>query len=468
MTRITAGSDDPGSVYQRLDERLKTTAVRAVPGPLSADGRRVPFHVALDLSGLGTYEYDSTLELGESRDRWRVVFRSATVHPMLRNGQRLDRESQPAPRGTLLDRTGRPLRAASADLAANVLGRPPSKADPVGTGLERLLDARLTGSTGGALLIRDVVTGNQVQQLKVFPGRAADSVRTTLDLRVQAAAERALAGAPARAALVAIDAPTGEIRAIANNPVTGVTAAFASYAPGSVFKIVTATAALQAGSSPSTQLDCPASTSSGGRTFRNDENEAYGRIPLSTAFALSCNTAFLELAEGLPAGALQRTARLFGFARPDLLPIRAEGGEVPEPASAAEAAADAIGQGPVEASPLLVASMSAAVATGTWRQPHLLPGGAVASNPVPAAATLRTLMRGVVTRGTGRAADLPGVPVSGKTGTAQFGSGDPLPVHTWFTGFRGDLAFCVFVERGVSGGKTSAPIARRFLAAATG
>jgi len=252
--------------------------------------------------------------------------------------------------------------------------------------------------------------------------------------------------------------------------VDGLPATFAGYAPGSVFKIVTATAALRNGVTADTPVDCPDTFTVGGRTFRNDEGLApLGQIPFSRAFAVSCNTAFLGVAGRLPSGALQDAAALYGFGRTDLLPIRAEGGTVPPPASPVEAAADAIGQGRVQASPLLVASMSAAVADGTWRQPRLLAGdGATTPLPAGVAAALRPLMRGVVTSGTGRAADLPGTPVQGKTGTAEYGTANPPLTHAWFTGFRGSLAFAVFVETGSSGGGAAAPIARRFLAAVPG
>jgi cell division protein FtsI/penicillin-binding protein 2 len=78
------------------------------------------------------------------------------------------------------------------------------------------------------------------------------------------------------------------------------------------------------------------------------------------------------------------------------------------------------------------------------------------------AGTLRVLMRQVVTQGTAAPAGLPGK-VGGKTGTAEFGTGDPLPTHAWFIGFRGDLAFAVVVEDGGVGGRVAAPVAARFL-----
>ena len=463
MTAITAAPDDPGSAYQRTDRRLRVRAVEAVPGPLSADGSTVPFSVRLRLAGLGELAYDSEVHLVERRGRWQVAFSAATLHPALDNGEQLQRRSREGPRVELADRWGTPLRAASADLAANVLGRPGT------SGLERVLDAELTSSTGGAVVVGSPRTGKELRVLQEYRGRSGTPVRTTLDLRVQRAAEQALAGAPSRAALVAVDTGTGEVRATANRPVEGAAATFVAQAPGSVFKVVTATALLQAGLTPASPAPCPDTTSSGGRPFRNAPGTVSGPMTLARATAVSCNTAFLELAEGLPDGALAAAARLYGFDDPTpLLPIATAGGNVPEPGSTEEAAEDVIGQGRVQASPLLLASMVAAVANGAWHRPQLLPDVEGEERPLPpgVAEPLRAMLRGVVTSGTGTAAQPPGgAPVSGKTGTAQYGTGDPLPTHAWFAGWQGELAFCVYVEDGSSGGGVAAPIARRFLTA---
>ena len=480
MDAVTAGGDAPADAYRRTDERLLVQQVVVRPGPLSEDGDELPFDVTLTLGGLGDLSYGTSLDLRETDEGWRVAFRPSTLHPSLVAGQRLDRRREGVPRGSILDRDGRPVRERSQDLAANVLGSvgPAPEAtdrvlagEPTGlTGLERVLDERLAGSAGGSVVVVDASTGEEVSTVQTFPGAPGEDVTSTLDLDVQAAAEQALDGLPSRAALVAVDTATGEVRAVANAPVSGLPASFASYAPGSVFKIVTATALLQAGTRLDTPVDCPATVTVQGRSFRNDEGLVeLGRVPFRTAFARSCNTTMIALSRDLPEDALQQAAALYGFGRPDLLPIAAEGGEVPEPASEVEAAAAAIGQGRVEASPLLVASMSAAVASGTWQQPRLLPGEGD-STPLPPdlVEPLRSMMREVVTSGTGRAADLPGEPVHGKTGTAQYGSGEPPPTHAWFTGFRGDLAFAVFVETGASGGQVAAPAARRFLAALPG
>ena len=433
MTALAAAGNDPGTSYRALDRRLMTTTVEVVPGVLAKDGRHLPFTVHLQLKGLGRLDWQTALELTRAPDGWRVLFRSDAVYPGLRNGQRLERSAQVITRGQLLDRHGAPIRAMSADLASNVLGA----ADGSRTGLERLYDAKLTGTSGGRVELLDGRTGQRTV-IKDFPPAPAGNVTTTLDLGIERAAQAALAGAPGRAALVVIDAATGEVRAVA----------------------------MLSGRTPASVVSCPEKAIYGGKQFVNDEVPLPPTMTLTTAFAVSCNTAFLGLASSFPKGTLRRTAALYGFDRPgNLLESGAgEGGSVPVPGGTAEGYADAIGQGRVEASPLLVASMAAAVASGTWRQPHLVAGTRGASTPLAprVAAGLRTLMAAVVSSGTAAGVGLPPGTV-GKTGTAQFGTATPLLSHAWFAGYRGSLAFCVYVEQGVSGGRTAAPLAASFL-----
>jgi cell division protein FtsI/penicillin-binding protein 2 len=115
-----------------------------------------------------------------------------------------------------------------------------------------------------------------------------------------------------------------------------------------------------------------------------------------------------------------------------------------------------------------MAGVAATVAAGRWHAPRLLAGDprrAIAPLDASVRDTLRTLTRAVVTEGTGTA--LAGVPgdVHGKSGTAEFGGGDPPPTHAWFIAYRGDVAVAVLVENGRSGGSVAAPIAARFFAA---
>ena len=149
-------------------------------------------------------------------------------------------------------------------------------------------------------------------------------------------------------------------------------------------------------------------------------------------------------------------------------------GSVPETADLVEAAAASIGQGRNAVSPLDMAGVAATVAAGRWRAPTLVtdpPRPTPEERPLGPgeAETLRDLMRGVVTDGSGTALlGLPGEPVLAKTGTAEFGNEDPPETHAWIIGIQGDIAFAVFVERGESGGGVAGPIAARFLTALAG
>uniref|UniRef100_UPI002024C2BB penicillin-binding transpeptidase domain-containing protein n=1 Tax=Frankia sp. Cppng1_Ct_nod TaxID=2897162 RepID=UPI002024C2BB len=212
-----------------------------------------------------------------------------------------------------------------------------------------------------------------------------------------------------------------------------------------------------------TQLDCTQTVAIGGRTFQNAESEQFGPIPLRTAFARSCNTAFIRLEQSLPDTALEQAAKLYGFDGGQPLPIASVGGSFPTPKDAVESASAAIGQGKVFASPLEMASVAAAVANGTWRQPFVT-GTAPRSNPLPPAvvAPLQDFMRAVVTEGTADAVAFPGE-VHGKTGTAEYKDGTPPPTHGWFVGYRGTVAFAVIVEDGGFGAQSAAPVAARFL-----
>jgi cell division protein FtsI/penicillin-binding protein 2 len=460
MGAATVEDPDAGESFRNLEVRLQATKVGVVPGTLSANGRSLPFRVTVTMTGLGDLTWDNEAQLTRTRRGWRVQFRSATVFPGLQNGQVLRRSRPLISRGELVDRHGDPIRAASADLAANVLGSPTGDK----TGLERLYDAQLSGSSGGRVEIVTRGTDEVLRVVQEFPPHQAEPVRTTLDLPIQRAAEAALAAVPGRAALVVVDTLTGEVRAVADKPVAGLPAAFRDEAPGSTFKVVVAAAALMHGYTPTTVVDCPARTVYGGKEFHNDEPLA-ARMTLAQAFAVSCNTAFLNVADTFPKGTLRETSAMFGFGRGALLPTGAQGGDVPVPTGSSEAYADVIGQGRVEASPLLLASMSAAVASGIWRQPHLVPGETSSvALPATIVAPLQLMMAGVVENGTAKAAGLPSG-TYGKTGTAEYGTGTPLATHAWFTGYRGQLAFCVYLQDGASGGRAAAPVAARFLRA---
>lgn len=185
------------------------------------------------------------------------------------------------------------------------------------------------------------------------------------------------------------------------------------------------------------------------------------------AFIHSCNTAFAAAAGRLPDDALPAAARRYGFEVDYSTGLGSQDpATFPPPVDQADCAAAAIGQGRVLATPAHMASVAAAATTGTWHPPHLLardvgsaPGPS--ASPTPAAVEpLRSFLRGVVTDGTAKvASDVPGL--VGKTGTAEYGTGNPLPTHAWFIGERNGIAFSIVLEGGGVGGR-AAPLATRF------
>ena len=360
------------------------------------------------------------------------------------------------------------------------LGEKYQAGDLVGlSGLEAAAEQQLRGAPSGEVRIVDG-NGRAVAVLDRFAGVDPQPLSTTLDLAVQRAAEHALDGVTQPAALVAIQASSGDVKAVVSRPVNIPfdRALEGRYPPGSTFKVVTTAALLGAGITPDQTVTCPPDAVIGGKRFTNFEGETAASIPFRRAFAISCNTAFVGLASRLSNAQLSAAATSFGFGvslRPGL---PAAGGRFPTPVDAAEHAAAAIGQGKVTASPLSLATIAAAVDFGTWHAPRLVgaPPGAsdttTTTTPAPApldpavVQTLRQLMAEVVSSGTGTPAQVPGgAPVAGKTGTAEFGPGNPPATHAWFIGFRGDLAFAVLVEGGGVGGRVAAPVVARFLAA---
>jgi len=339
------------------------------------------------------------------------------------------------------------------------------------SGLEYALERRLAGIPHQSIE-RVNRYGRMVEVLHEFPGVDPETITTTLDIEVQRAVEAALDGIEEPAAVVVVDVASGGIRAAASRPLDGFDRALnGRYPPGSTFKVITAAALLGSGTGADEVVACPSAVLVAGRQFTNAGDFDLGRVTLRDAFARSCNTTFAALAaETLLTGELSDAADLFGFDAPYDLPLPSSGGSFPTPADLADRAAAAIGQGRVLVSPLHQATVAAAVAGVGWRSPILLvsddaPGAPAMDTQV--AATLADFMLAVVTAGTGTAAAVPGEEVHGKTGSAEFGTGDEPATHAWFIGYWGDLAFAVVVEGGGYGGSVAAPIAHDIIAALT-
>jgi cell division protein FtsI/penicillin-binding protein 2 len=269
---------------------------------------------------------------------------------------------------------------------------------------------------------------------------------------------------------VAVQPSTGDILAVANRPMDSSydRALEGRYPPGSTFKVITTAALLRDGLRPSETVDCPRTIAVGGRSFKNFEGSAQGAVPFSQDFAQSCNTAFVSLTERLPPDALHDAALDFGLGKPLRFGMPAAEAQVPPGSDLVARAATMIGQDKILASPLAMAGVAATLADGRWHAPRLLAQDGHATGTRLAGAerdTLRALTRDVVTQGTGTAlASTPG-DVHGKSGTAEYGGGDPPPTHAWFIAYRGDVALAVLVENGRSGGTVAAPIAAEFFAA---
>jgi cell division protein FtsI/penicillin-binding protein 2 len=361
---------------------------------------------------------------------------------------------------------------ATAEIAADSNGRI-AEGDLTGlSGIQAAQDAALAGQAGVSVrVVPEASSGREAYVLKDFPTKKGESVQITIDPDIQTAADEVLASAPKPAALVAIRASTGDVLAVSNGPegADGYNRALiGKYPPGSTFKIASALALLENGLTPETTVDCPA-TIVVGKEFSNAEGEVLGSVPFSKDFADSCNTAFVGQSRNITAEQLADTAKKLGYRELDLGVPLAQA-SVPVTDSETEHAADMIGQGQVEASPLAVALASASVAAGRSLVPRLIVDP---KDPKPeqgkaldakAVEDLRGLMRGVVTDGTGGAVlDIPGGEVHGKTGTAEYGNESPPQTHAWFTGYQGDIAFAVLVEDGGFGGEVAAPLAADFL-----
>jgi cell division protein FtsI/penicillin-binding protein 2 len=343
--------------------------------------------------------------------------------------------------------------------------------DQVGQwGLQARFERRLAGTPDRRIVMRSA-EGVAFETMFERDGRGGRPVRTTLDVRVQLAAERALSSRTDEAALVAVQPSTGDLLAVANRPTDSSfdRATRGRYPPGSTFKVVSTAALLRAGLRTNEIVNCPPTVTVGGRSFRNFEGSAAGAVPFSQDFTQSCNTAFISLADRLSRTALTRAGRDYGLGRSlRSLPLPAPAAQVPPGRSAVERAAAMIGQHQILASPMSMAGVGATVAAGRWHAPRLLasdPRRAGPRLPRGERDTLAGLMRAVVTSGTGTAlAGVSGAP-AGKSGTAEYGGGNPPPTHAWFIAYRRDLAVAVLVENGRSGGSVAAPLAAAFFQA---
>ena len=336
--------------------------------------------------------------------------------------------------------------------------------------------------------------------------RVGDDVYTSLDPRAQRAAVSQLAGRAG--SVVALNPRTGAIKVMYSNPTYNDnqphtsapgTSSFnratqAGYPPGSTFKVVTDTAALGSGRfTPSSVVNGNSPKIIDGVPLSNDNNQSWGDIDLTTALTYSVNTVWAQVAEAVGRVTMTDYMRRFGFySRPPLdypadeisvsRPF-APNGRPYAPASPDEDLGRiGIGQGGLEVTPLQMALVAATIANrGTLMTPHFAsrvvdPTGVTVETIKPSvwrqvtsprvASEVGQMMRRVVEEGTGTPAQLGGISVAGKTGTASIGPTGVGLTEPWFIGFapadNPKVAVAVTIERtqGGYGGTVAAPIAR--------
>jgi cell division protein FtsI/penicillin-binding protein 2 len=340
------------------------------------------------------------------------------------------------------------------------LGGPQRAGDTVGrTGLQKAYQEHLTGSTDTRVITVDLKDPTKTTELKKWkPDRSTSPVETTLDSTEQRTADAALLGGGTPGMLVAVQAMTGEVLAVAGTKeYNQINDALAGKFPaGSAFSIMSVEGLIKAQMSPKQRLACPPERSVGGARF-HQAGPPSGETPtLQANFASGCVTALASLARKIGGLDLTTSAAQFGIGARWTLPLKSFSGSVnsKKPLNTDAATAKAIAGQNVLVNPLSMALVAGAVASGTWRPPVLVtspktldPSVEAAPtkepSPIPLDAktveTLRTFMRSGVTTGSARAAAAPGEPVHG---VAAVATKDRKPL-SWFVGWQGDVAVAV-------------------------
>jgi hypothetical protein len=441
-------------------EKARVTELKL--SPRRPTGAEVPF----DLSATVSYEddtedlaYDSALKVvrDEKTGHALVHWQPGVLHPDLKEGQSIVTGEADVPPLHATDRDGKEITAEEHPALAGVL-----------TDLRKRYAGKAGGTPGVETRIVDDEGEDTGTTLATLSEGEAGTLKTTIDLTAQRAAEQAIAKKP-KAAVVAIRPSTGEILAVAHTPAKGFdTALQGSYAPGSTMKIITSTLLMEKGlASPGAVHPCPEYFTYGHWKFHNDDNFEIKNGTFARSFAASCNTAFISQAPELEDDSLTKEARdVFGIGIPWQTGTKTFDVSVPVQ-HAAQMAASLIGQGGVRMNPMTMASVSATAKEGVFKQPYIVSptvdGRTLAHAPrtmsSATAANLRQLMHITAVSGTA-ARPMAGLggEFGAKTGSAEVG-GQEKP-NAWFTAYHDDVAAAAIVPASGHGNENAGPVVR--------
>ena len=486
-----------------VDAQATATAIEVGTGEISVADETASFDAVVETHAFGDVEGEVALPLDEQGE---LAWGPHMVFPGLREGEVLDRETRLGERAALLAADGSPLAdgpasartsplGASAVAIAGAMGSPSRKQDTaqyalgfpdgslVGTsGLELAFNEHLAGQPSGELFASG--PGGEKRTLATGEPTPGEPVKTTIDPEVQTAAVAALGDQYGGVAV--LDAQTGDVRGLAG------LAFSAPQPPGSTFKIVTATAGIDAGV---VELDdefpVESSNTTIGREISNAQDSPCGGT-FAESFAQSCNTVFAPLGVEVGAEKMIATAEAFGFnSKPTVAASEVLDVLAPPPSSLGEIDSDialgesSIGQGQVLATPLQMASVAQTIANEGVRLPTSIAKTAdlrPEAEPVEVtspetAKKVEGMMIEVVRSGTGTPAQLPGTTIAGKTGTAELGPAalepgqvleegedPPQEENAWFASYapadKPQLAIAVMLLNNTGGGGAVAgPIA---------
>ncbi|UQA94974.1 penicillin-binding transpeptidase domain-containing protein [Streptomyces halobius] len=460
---LTDSPEAAQSALENFGKRARFSKVTLTPGKPA--GEKVPYTVAAEIDHKGTkapfsYGTSATVQRDATTGEPKITWKPTLLHPDLAKGDELRTGEADAPPIKAVDRNGAELTPEEHPTLAGVLA---SLRDKYGD--------KAGGKPGVELSIHRAKSAKPDKTLKVLSKGTPGTLKTTLDAKLQSAAEKAVKGKKS-AGVAAIKPSTGEILALANSPAKGFDLATrGSLAPGSTMKIVTAAMLIDKGmTAPNKPHPCEKYVTVGGWKFQNLNKTEIKNGTFAQSFAASCNNAFISQAKKLKDDDLTKQARdVFGIGLNWQTGIPTFDGAVPVQ-SDAQMAASLIGQGGVRMNPLNVATLAATVQAGSFHQPYIVSPSLdnrtlakAARNMKPGTASaLKSLMKLTATSGTAAQA-MSGLSgdIGAKTGSAEV-DGQKKP-NAWFTAYRGDLAAAAVVPASGHGGTNAGPVVRTIL-----